>query len=360
MSANARVLNGYLMRESALSWGAVTVVLLGIMLSTRFARFLAEAAAGELPRDLLFKVVALSSLQYLVVLIPVSLMLGLMLALGRLYKDHEITALSACGVGLREMYRPFIGIAGLLAVLTAALALQIGPWAGRSVDYLVKDARRLVQYTPFEPGQFKSVAGGREAFYTERMSPDGRELGRVFVHVAEPGHGDVLIAGGGVQRTNPETGERDIELRDGIRYEGDPGQADFTVTRFGSYRTRVTPPDFIYTTGKRKVLPSLELLASSDLEDQAELQWRIAAPITVLLLALIAVPLSHTSPRQGRYGKVVLGILVYLVYINGLGVGQALIAEGWVDPWLGMWWVHGIALAVALWLIGRRSGWGRA
>ena len=357
---NESVLNRYLMREATLGWAAVTVVLLGIMLATRFARFLAEAAAGELPQDLLFKVVLLSSVQYLVILIPVSLMLGLMLALGRMYKDQEITALAACGVGLREMYRPFIGIAVLLAVATGALALQFGPWAGRTVDYLIKDARRLVQFTPFEAGHFKSVAGDRAVFYTERVDHESGELGAVFVYVADPAYRSVLLAASGKQGVDPATGEREVSLYDGARYQGRPGQADFELTRFGEYGTRVTPPDFIYVTGKRKVRDTLELIGSLDPEDQAELQWRIAAPITVLLLALIAVPLAHTSPRQGRYGKVVLGIVVYLVYINLLGVGQALIAEGWVEPAFGLWWVHALMLAGALWLIGHRSGWGRA
>ena len=115
------ILDRYLLREAGASWLAVTFVLLAIMLSTRFARYLAQAAAGELPRELLFKVAALSSLQYLVILIPVSLMLAIMLSLGRLYRDSEIAAMMGCGVGLGALYRPFIVLGGALALMTAAL-----------------------------------------------------------------------------------------------------------------------------------------------------------------------------------------------------------------------------------------------
>ena len=342
-----------------MSWLAVTAVLLGIMLSTRFARFLAEAAAGELPRDVLFKVVGLSSLQYLVILIPVSLLLAVMLSLGRMYKDHEITAMTSCGVGIGGLYRPFVGLAVILALVTGALALQIGPWAGRQADYLVKDARRLVQYTPFEAGQFKEVAGGRAVFYTAQVDERGANLGSVFVHVADPQYAGLITAHSGTQTVDPETGEREVILKDGFRYVGEAGRADFEIARFGEYGTRVTPPDFIYTSAKRKVADSRSLVVSDELEDQAELQWRIAAPVTVLLLVLLAVPLAHTSPRQGRYGKVIFGIIAYLVYVNLLGLGQAWITNGLIAPGVGMWWVHALVLGFALILIARRAGWGR-
>jgi lipopolysaccharide export system permease protein len=106
------ILDRYLLREAGGAWLAVTLVLLSIMLATRFARFLGEAATGILPRELLFKVVALSSLQYLVILIPVSLLLAIMLAMGRLYKDSEIAAMSGCGVSMKQLYRPFMGLGG--------------------------------------------------------------------------------------------------------------------------------------------------------------------------------------------------------------------------------------------------------
>lgn len=352
-----RILDQYLFREGATAWIAVTIVLLSIMLATRFVRYLSAAAAGDLPRDVLFKVVALSSVQYLVILIPVSLLLGVMLALGRLYKDQEITALTTCGVGLSGLYRPFVGLALALAALTGLLAFQIGPWAGQQVDAIFKDARRLVQFTPFEPGQFKEVAGGRAVFYAEQMSGAAGDLSTVFIYVNDPKYASVVTAHSGRQQIDRRTGDREIQLEDGYRYAGEPGRADYDIAHFSRYTTRVSPPNLIYTPGKRKLASTADLLASGTREDWAELHWRIAAPVSVLLLVLLAVPLAHTSPRAGRYGKVVLGILAYLVYANLLGLGQAWITSGRVAPALGLWWVHGLCLVLAMTLIARRAGW---
>lgn len=351
------LLERYLLREGLGAWLGVTVVLLAIMLVTRFARFLAEAAAGQLPREFLLKIVALSSLQYLVILIPVSLLLAILLSLGRMYRDQEITAMTGCGAGPLALYRPFLSLALAIAAFTAVLSFQLGPWAGRQVDALVKDAHRVVQYTPFDPGRFKEVAGGRGVFYAAGLDERRGELTTVFARLEEPGGPSILTAQRGSQTVDPETGERVVRLESGYRYSGRPGQADYDIVRFDSLVTRVTPPAVLAASGKRKIAPTPELARSDDPRDIAELQWRIAAPVTVFLLAILAVPLAHASPREGRYGKLVLGILAYLVYSNLLTLGQAWIAKGQVPAAIGLWWVHVLVAAACLALVGRRLGW---
>lgn len=351
------ILGRYLLREGLGAWAAVTLVLLGIMLATRFARFLAEAAAGALPREFLLKVVALSSLQYLVILIPVSLLLAILMSLGRMYRDQEIAAMTGCGVGPLALYRPFLILAAGIALLTGTLAFHIGPWAGRQVDYLVKDAQRLVEFTPFEPGVFRVVAGGRAVFYTAGMSETGDTLDTVFALFHEKRGASIVTARHGAQDRDPQTGDRVVRLEQGYRYAGEAGQADYDIVRFETLTTRVAPPPVMYAASKRKIQATGQLLGSQSPEDQAELQGRMAAPLSVLLLALLAVPLAHTSPREGRYGKLVIGLLAYLVYSQLMVVGQAWVAKGLVPPAVGLWWVHLLAGAIALWLIARRMGW---
>lgn len=350
-------LDRYLLRETAAATLAVTLVLLTIMLSARFAKFLGAVATGDLPRNLLAQVVALSSVQYLVLLIPAALLLAVMLTLGRLYKDSEVAAMMGCGVSLGGLYRPFLWLAALMALLTAWLAFDAGPWAGRHVDYISKDARRLVQYTPFEPGRFKSVAGGRAVFYTEQVDATGEKLTTVFARIQDDEDESIVIASEGRQTIDPATGERQVTLYGGWRYAGEPGKADYDVIRFEELETRITPPEFAYSSSKRKLAPTADLLNSNDSEDKAELAWRIAAPVSVFVLGLLAVPLSHLRPRQGRYGKLVLGIVLYLVYSNLLGLGQAWIAQGRVPSFIGLWWVHLIFGGAALWMIAQRQGW---
>lgn len=353
---NKGILDRYLLREVAGSMAAVTLILLAIMLSTRFARFLAQAAAGKLPRELLFKVVGLSSLQYLVILIPFSLLLAIMLALGRLYKDNEIAAMTGCGVGFAGLYRPFLYVGAVLSLITAVLSFDVGPWAGRTADYLAKNAARFIQFNPFEAGRFKTVAGGRAVFYTADMDSSGEKLGAVFAQIHESSGDSIVIARGGHQTTDGLTGEREITLQNGYRYLGVAGRMDYELMRFGEFQTRVAPPEFIYVNSKRAITETSALLASDGPEDRAELEWRLAAPISVFILTLLAVPLSHVGPRQGRYAKLVLGIIAYLLYSQLLGLGQTWIAQGKTPALLGLWWVHALVLSLALALIAQRQG----
>ncbi|HLW73749.1 MAG TPA: LptF/LptG family permease, partial [Gammaproteobacteria bacterium] len=94
-----RIVDRYLAKEAALTVGAVTGVLLLILLSNKFAGLLGDAAAGRLPRDTVFTLLGLASIKFFIVVVPVSLFLAIMLTLGRLYRDSEMTTLMACGVG---------------------------------------------------------------------------------------------------------------------------------------------------------------------------------------------------------------------------------------------------------------------
>ena len=356
LSMRPSVLDRYLFREAGLTWLAVTVVLLAIMLSTRFARFLGMAAAGVLPQDLLLKIVALSSIQYLVILIPVSLLMAIMLALGRLYKDSEMAAIAACGVRLRALYRPFIRLAIGLAAITAILSFSASPWAGRTADFLIKQSQQQLALSAFEAGQFKTIPGVPAVFYVGAIYPEQGVLEDVFIRTyGERGPG-VVTATQGIEAVDTNTGERSISLVDGHRYEGQAGDAQFRVLSFAEQGIRVAPPPFIYEASKRKVASTLSLLQSNSLEDAAELQWRASAPLSVLLLALLAVPLAHTTPRQGRYAKLILGIVAYVFYANMLGVAQAWVGKGQLPVWLGLWWVHAGVLLLAIWLYLRRDG----
>lgn len=349
------VLTRYLIRDALSAWLAVVLVLLSILTATRFAFFLAIAARGDLPPDLLLKVVGLSSLRYLVLLTPVSLLLGVMLSLGRLYKDNEVVAMTGCGVSMRSFYKPYLLLGVFMATVTAVFAFAISPWAAKQADYLRKDAQRLVQYTPFEEGRFKSVANGDAVFYTSSLSADGKRLGEVLAFIEEDGGTSLVTARGGSQTIDTSTGERGITLAQGQRVWVRPGNAETEVARFERFFTRITPPEFVFNSNSRAIKSTASLAASSDAKDRAELHWRIAAPISALVLVLLAVPLAHAKPRTGRYAQLIWGVLAYLLYSNLLSAGQTWLAKGMVPPAFGLWWVHVLFLMTAAGLIWRRS-----
>ncbi|NNC55297.1 MAG: LPS export ABC transporter permease LptF [Pseudomonadales bacterium] len=347
-------LDRYLLREILYTLLAVTGVLLFILLSNQFARVLGEAAAGRLPRDAVLQLMGLTSLQYLTILVPVSLFLAAMLAFGRLYKDSEMSAIMACGVGPARLYRPLMAVAILAIAALSWLSLDLAPWSAETAHILRKNAQRDAELGSLEAGRFRSAAGGSTVFYAESVTDDGM-MANVFIQRQSGDEVQVAVAERGQlvkDRSQPY-----FVLRNGRRYEGVPGSSAFRIIEFREHGIPIelAPPDLV--SDDAELLPTMALLGSSRLADQAELQWRLSVPISALMLALLALPLSRTSPRQGRYGKLAVAVLVYIVYANLLGAARVWLERGLLPPALGLWWVHGLVLAAVLLMLLQNNRW---
>ncbi len=348
-----RVLDRYLLREVGQTWLAVTLILLAILVSNQFARILGDAAAGELPRDAVFTLLGLTSLNYLTILVPVSLFLSVMLALGRLYKDSEMAALTACGVGPMQVYRPLLAMTLALASLLAVLSLFIAPWALRQVDALKDTARQEAEISSLQAGQFRSSGG--IVFYAEGVTADGR-LRNVFLERRRGDSVEAVVAATAEQKTDMSRGLRVMVLYDGRRYEGVPGEPGFRIMDFEEHGIPIALSAREADEPDLEAQPFAALLSQDGPAASAELHWRLSAPFSVLMLVLLAVPLSKIDPRQGRYGKFAIAILVYIAYANLLGAGRVWLEQGQVPGFVGLWWIHGALVAFAGWLLWRIYG----
>lgn len=352
------IVNRYLAREAFASWLAVTLVLLAIISSHRFARFLGEAAAGTLPGSAVFELLAYGSVGFLTVLVPVGFFLGLLMAFGRLYRDSEMTALAACGVGPAQLYRPVFALGLAVAMLLSGLTLFGAPWAAGEAMEARLAAEKQAEIGVFESGRFKSAQSGNAVFYAERADAESGTLHDLFLNQhGEEDEQAVVTAAAGEQQLDADTGRRLLVLYDGIRYDGAPGDADYRVVRFAEHGVEIAPsaPDVV--TSSREGVPTATLLGSNDPRDIAELQWRISGPVLLLVLAFIAVPLARTRPREGRYGRIVIGVLVYVLYSNLLGVARLGLERGQLPPWLGLWWVHLLFIGAGVLLLAHSLGW---
>ena len=347
-------LDRYLLKEVVYTFVSVTGVLLFILLSNQFAQVLGEAAAGRLPRGAVLQLLGLTSLEYLTILVPVSLFLSVMLAFGRLYKDSEMAAIMACGIGPARLYRPLMLIAILAAVLLAWLSLDLAPWSAETAHVLRKSAQRDAELSSLEAGRFRSAAGGDTVFYAESVNSEAM-MANVFIQRQEGEQVQVAVADRGQLEKDSEPPF--FVLYDGTRFEGTPGLADFRIIEFREHGIPIILPAPDLTAYDSEMLPTAALIGSAALRDKAELQWRLSVPLSALLLALLALPLSRTNPRQGRYGKLTIAILFYIVYSNMLGAARVWSERGLVPMEIGLWWVHLLVLLVAAVLLLQQNRW---
>ena len=349
-----RTFDRYVLREVAVSWLAVTIVLLAILVSGQLAKILGLAAEHGFPRDIVFTLIGLTTLQNLVLLVPIGMLLGVMLALGRLYHESEMTAVRACGVGPVRLYLPVYALALPVAVGLAWLTFEVGPAARDSAEELRGKAMRDAQFGNLQPGAFRTFASGKAVFYAERKDSNGR-LANVFVQRYVDERIEVATAAWAEQRVLDGGQTQLIVLHDGERVEGVPGQADFRRIHFVEHGIPVVVPEPGAGKDNPGRKPTSALIGSAALADIAELQWRISMPIMVLVLALVAVPLAALRPREGRYARVAIAILIYFVYSNLVSAAQIWIQNGRIAPIVGGWWVHLLAIAAGLVLLHRQS-----
>ncbi|AHK78761.1 permease [Ectothiorhodospira haloalkaliphila] len=352
-----KVLDRYLIREMLLTQMAVILVLLLIILGGMLARLLGEVAEGRIPADVLPVILALGSFRALILLLPVSLFLAVMLTLGRLYKDSEMAALKACGVGYGRLFVTVMAITLPLSALLAVLSLYVGPWTTLQVDEIRAETAQRSDLMGITPGRFLQAGSvGGTVFFVESFSDDREVMHNVFIQRRQGEDTEVVVARSAEQQVDPGSGQRFLVLRDGHRYEGSPGDADFRIIQFATHGVRMPDPRAVTVRSRTDNVPTADLWGSDRLEHRAELQWRLAAPLSMLLLAVLALPLSYTSPRQGRFAKLAAGVGIYVVYAQMQMVSKDWFADGDTPAWLGMWWVHLGLVVLALVLLWRQYG----
>lgn len=347
----------YVFREAFVSTVITMVVLLVIFMSNQFAETLGEAAADLLPRDAVFDVFLLQFIQYLSLLAPVGVLIGILLALARLNRDSEMAALSSCGVGPVNLLKPIGFMSLLLALGVAWLSLFKAPDASREIEEIRMRAQEELELGALEPGRFTTINGGDTVVYVAEIDADrGTPLG-LFIEQEEDETKIVVLAEEGEVVANTDSGELQLELRNGRRYIGSPGDAEFYIEEFGGHGIpiRMETREFVESIESRS---TLGLLASRDSESRAEFAWRVSAPLSILILAVLAVPLGRSSPREGKYARVGVGLLIFVIYENSLSIARVWIERDSVPEWLGIWWVHGALAVLAIGLLLKQSGFG--
>ncbi|HDZ16302.1 MAG TPA: LPS export ABC transporter permease LptF [Methylophaga aminisulfidivorans] len=347
------LIDRYMFKEFGINLLAVTGVLWLIYISTRFARYLAEAAVGNMPSGLIFSLLGYSSLGALSLLLPIGAFLAVLLSLGRMSSDNELTVMSACGISRQRIIRNVMLFAGVVATTVAYLSLVTVPDALSKRSEVEQRGKMSANTTGLLAGSFKESRDGQWTFYSEKLSADKQLMENVFIEIHRPNKPLIFRSETGHFEIDRKTGDKFLVLNNGHRYEGKAGDKDFTIAQFASHSLLVEKGDEGQVRQRHKALPTSVLWAQGTDKDLAEIQWRCSAAIMTLILCLIAIPLANAGPRQGRFAGFVPAILIYIIYSNLLGVNSAWIEKGNVNVFFGAIWVHLLMMFIAYLLMNR-------
>ncbi len=351
------ILDRALVKEMFLSFGAIMSVLTVVTVGHLFIKLMGRAADGRYPVDVVPFLMALGFVKVIVQLMPLALYLGVVLSLGRLYRDSEMTAIRACGVGMTQLYRPILVLAIPGVAVLATLVLYISPASIRMADRLAIESEFRPNISGMLAGRFIEAKHGNFVVYAEEINTEQRTLRSVFVSTREKGVTAIETAIEARQYTDTETGHEWLELRDGHRFEGVAGSGEYKILSFEKHSMRIPALEGIRHKLDQESRPTSVLWGSQEAADQAELQWRLSAPIAATLLTLLALPLSHTAQRGGRFAKLTIAVLIYIVYANFMILSVSLTESGDLPTWIGVWWVHLLMILLTVGLIAWQHGW---
>lgn len=351
------ILRLYLVKEIGLAFVATLFVLLLIIVGNTFVRLLGRVSDGNLPTDVLGELVLLGSLSGAIQLVPIALLIGMLLAFGRLYQDHEMGALNAAGAGPLELYKAIFTLVIPLTLLLAALVIFLVPKVETINHSIKQEVKQRPESTGIPQGEFIHSKKGDKEFtlFIEKLDEGRVVMKHFFMNIRSDNSETTVLAEDAILFIDPNSGERLLQVNNGSRYDRATEDNAFTIFRFREHGIRIPPIEVEDSIDLSRV-SFLTLARSHKTEYKAEFHWRIAIILSAPIMALLAFPLSYSTPRQGRYGKLALGILLYAIYANLLIFGKSLLEQDKIPSILGLWWVHALFIALSLLMLWKQYG----
>jgi lipopolysaccharide export system permease protein len=342
-----RILQRYMLREMTVNFLGVTMGALALLLVNQVGSVLARAAQLQYQKGFVLELIGLGAAQNVAIVLPFGLLLGIVLGFGRLYHDSEMAAAQACGVGVARVAVAVWLLALPVTGLIAWLNFDLSPRAATAEANMRSEALRAASAAPLEPGTFRSFGGGRIVVYARAADRNG-DLTDVFVQRRQGLAVETTVARRAHYALSSDGESESITLYDGERVDGTPGNNRYRIMRFEQQLIPIRTPESAARAPRLDEMSTTSLIGARDPKLVAELQWRLGLPVMTLILTVLAVPLGRLKPRQGRYAHVWIAVLMFALYANLALAGRTWLSRGVLPRALGLWWIHGIFLAIAI------------
>ncbi len=330
---------------------AILMVLFLVSVGTLFAETLRAVARGVLPASMLYVELGLRTIDVFSILVPLALYLGVLSKLAQMYRNQEMVMFHSLGLSSRQILRMYFPLMMFFFFLLLLLSLFIVPLASRTSEQMTLEASKDVSLMGLKEGVFQELSGSNSVIFVRKINIEENRLENIFINITHEDRIDTLTAEFGYQYEDAINKQRYISLFNGFRNEGIPGTKKYQLMRFERNDIKLPKLKGKSVDVDEKGLSLAQLLQSNRLVDKAELHERLAPAMVVVVLVLLGLSISKTSPRDGKYGSLILGLLIYIVYLNLLTIALSLIKQGKVPPWIGTWWVHALFIAYGFWRI---------
>ena len=338
----------YLVRETLKSQLAILFILLLIFFCQKLVRILGAAVDGDIPTNLVLSLLGLGVPEMAQLILPLSLFLGLLMTLGKLYTESEITVMHACGLSKAVLVKAAMILALFTGIIAAVNVMWAGPWSSRHQDEVLAEAKANPGMAALAQGQFQQASDGNAVMFIE--SVNGNRFHDVFLAQLRPkgnARPSVVVADSG-ELSQQKDGSQVVTLNKGTRFEGTAMLRDFRITDFNNYQAIIGHQAVTSDPDDTEQMDMRTLWQTHTDRARAELHWRFTLVATVFIMALMVVPLSVVNPRQGRVLSMLPAMLLYLVFFLLQTSIKSSGGKGKMDPMIWMWAVNLLYFALAV------------
>lgn len=351
------ILSRYLTKEIFKSQLAILFILLLIFFCQQLVRVLSSAVSGKVPADLVVSLLGLGMPTMAQLMLPLSLFIALLLTLGRLYAESEITVMRACGVGQSLLVKTALFLSVFTTVLATYNVFHLTPWAINQQSKLLAEAKANPRFAALSAGQFMTAGG--YVLFIDNINSESNQLNDIYVFQPDQqkrNRPSVVVAESG-RLTGLSNGDQLLTLKNSTRYEGTGKAVDFRISSFDDYTAYL---GYQEVESNEKMLQRADfqtLWNDQSVEARAEFHWRLALIFSIPIMALLALPMSSVNPRQGRFAKLLPALLMYLIFFLLQTVLKSSGAAGKSNPSLLMPAVSTAFLLLGIILNGKDTKW---
>lgn len=333
----------------------VIFILLLIVISNMFVRYLAIVSGGNIEANAIFKMISVMLPKYIAYLLPISFFFAILLVYGKLFSNNELTIFFACGNSWLQCLKIVMIPAIALFIIELILTLVILPKMDQSYFLVQKTTAKTSLISFIQPGKIIPFNEGKQVIYT-KSTDSGGTMHDIFIYQAKDNNARIIITAPEGYAEIRADGNQYLILKNGYYYEVTPGNLAIQKGHFKTASQFILQETSIGHNPSMDSVSTYALLNSNNIQHQVELQWRLSFPMAIFIATLIALALCKMQPRQNRYSKIIPALLVFIIYFNLLSLSRSWTNEGILPVWTGLWWVHLLFGCVMLAILKKYNG----
>lgn len=346
-------LHNYFAREVMHTMLTMMIVILGIMVSVMFIKYLSMAASGQMSISSAVAMLGITLPNFINLLIPISLFLALVVTINRLLYDSELVAAFACGFGWLDLVKSLLIPGLVLTLCSLILSFWIVPTMSYYQNNLLQISSQNAGISNFlQSGRFFATGVNNEVIYVGAVDEKTGISQQIFIYHPIGNDTQIVLAPEG--KITEEDKLSKLTLVNGHRYRGVLGSLAYQMVSFNSFDLLIIPSYNTAYTDK-STFSVIQLLRKHDAPSLLELEWRSAIPLMTLVLTILGVMLGDPRPRKSKYLYLLLGVGIFIIYFNTLSIARSMIMNGAMPLFPGLYLVHLLFLVIALAMLLKRE-----